>query len=395
MSRRPINLSPDLKRLRDDGYDVEVRAAFLILYGVPYLAADSRVERATIFSPLTLNNNVAQPPGQEHQVFFVGEMPHRASGEVMTGIGLNVVGQQPLAGFEAAYHLSNKPQPFTGYKDYHEKMTHYANMLEAEAQVVEPGVTAKEFKPHRPDEDDSVFLYEDTASSRAEIVAINDKLKRKRVDIIGAGGTGSYVFDLVAKSPVEEIHLWDADTFLQHNAFRAPGAASGEELEAKLPKVQRLAEIYGKMRRGIVPHPVDMTDEHLDELDGTEFVFLCMEGPGKKAIVEKLEALNVPFIDVGLGVYANNGQLGGIVRTTTSTPEMRDHVRENKRIAFINADEVNEYATNIQIAELNALNAAFAVIRWKKLWGFYGDQEGEHNSLYVIGGNDITNEDLS
>jgi hypothetical protein len=34
-----------------------------------------------------------------------------------------------------------------------------------------------------------------------------------------------------------------------------------------------------------------------------------------------------------------------------------------------------------------------AVIRWKKLWGFYADQEGEHNSLYAIGGNEIINED--
>lgn len=392
MSRRPINRSPDLKRLRDEGYDIEVRAGFLLMHGVPYLAAPGQVERATIFAPLTLNDNVAQKP-DNHQMYFVGKTPLYAAGGPMTKLGLNGVGDQPLPGFTASYHFSNKPRPTGVYTDYHYKMSHYATMLEGEAQAVQPGVTAKEFKPHRPDEADSVFLYEDTASSRADIVAVTEKLRLKRIDIIGAGGTGSYVFDLVSKTPVEQIHIWDADQFLQHNAFRAPGAASSEELAANMLKVQRLAEIYGKMRQGIIAHPVNMTPDNLHELEGSDFVFVCMEGAGKRPIVEKLEALNVAFIDVGLGVYVKDGSLSGIIRTTTSTPSMRTHVRDKKRISFVTADQINEYDTNIQIVELNALNAAMAVIRWKKLWGFYADQEGEHNSLYAIGGNDITNED--
>ena len=86
MSRRPINRSPDLKRLRDEGYDIECRSGFLIVYGVPYLASPTSVERAAIFAPLTLNDNVAQPPG-DHQVFFTGKTPHHASGRPMTGLG--------------------------------------------------------------------------------------------------------------------------------------------------------------------------------------------------------------------------------------------------------------------------------------------------------------------
>jgi hypothetical protein len=392
MSRIPIDRSPDLKRLRDDGYDIEVRSGFLILYGVPYLAAPNRVERGIIFCPLKLNNDVAEKP-DNHQVFFVGEEPHHASGRAMTGLRLDAPGAQPLPGFTARYHFSNKPPPPGVFDNFHQKMSHYVDLLEAEAQLVQPGLTAKEFKPQRPDEGTSVFLYEDTASSRADIVAVSEKLKRRRIDIIGAGGTGSYTLDLVAKTPVEEIHIWDADLFLQHNAFRAPGAASGEELAERKTKVQRLADTYGKMRKGVIPHPYEMTPQRLHELDGTEFVFMCMEGAGKEPIVEKLEALNIPFIDVGLSVYVTDGRLGGIIRTTTSTPDMRAHVREKKHISFITVDEVNEYDTNIQIAELNALNAAFAVIRWKKLWDFYGDVEGEHNSMYAITSNDIVNED--
>lgn len=53
----------------------------------------------------------------------------------------------------------------------------------------------------------------------------------------------------------------------------------------------------------------------------------------------------------------------------------------------------DEYAQNIQIADLNALNAALAVIKWKKLCGFYQDFEHEHHSTYTSDGNAMTNED--
>jgi hypothetical protein len=57
------------------------------------------------------------------------------------------------------------------------------------------------------------------------------------------------------------------------------------------------------------------------------------------------------------------------VTATTSTPGHREHVRANKRITF--ADGGDDYDHNIQIADLNMLNAAFAMIKWKKLYGVY------------------------
>lgn len=52
----------------------------------------------------------------------------------------------------------------------------------------------------------------------------------------------------------------------------------------------------------------------------------------------------------------------------------------------------NEYNQNIQIADLNALNAALAVIKWKKMCGFYLDLENEYHCTYTIDGNKIDNE---
>ena len=60
------------------------------------------------------------------------------------------------------------------------------------------------------------------------------------VAIIGLGGTGGYILDFVAKTPVKQIRLFDPDVFLSHNAFRAPGAPMLEELRDAPKKVDYL-----------------------------------------------------------------------------------------------------------------------------------------------------------
>jgi len=110
-------------------------------------------------------------------------------------------------------------------------------------------------------------------------------------------------------------------------------------------------------------------------------------------IPERLEERGISFIDVGMGIELIDGQLQGIVRTTASTPEQRNHVHEKKRIGLTGGDADGIYSKNIQISELNGLNAMFAVVRWKKLLGFYRDLEKEHFSAYTIDGNHLLNED--
>lgn len=124
------------------------------------------------------------------------------------------------------------------------------------------------------------------------------------------------------------------------------------------------------------------------------FVFLCIDrGEDKRSIVSNLEAWAVPFIDVGMGVDLVNGALTAILRITTSTPNRREHVWKKQRIPFSVGAGEDDYSSNIQIADLNALNAVLAVIKWKKLFGFYHDLEQEHFSTYTITGNSMTNED--
>lgn len=83
------------------------------------------------------------------------------------------------------------------------------------------------------------------------IYFIGQQLKNQKFAIIGLGGTGAYILDFVAKTPVAEIHLYDGDVFLQNNAFRAPGAASIAQLWKRSSKADYLLGIYQIMRKNI------------------------------------------------------------------------------------------------------------------------------------------------
>ena len=149
-----------------------------------------------------------------------------------------------------------------------------------------------------------------------------------------------------------------------------------------------------KMRRHIVAHDFFLDATNADMLNGMSFVFLCLDaGPAKSVIIERLEAFNIPFVDAGIGVEVVGDTLIGVVRTTASTASKRDHVRNKNRISFAGEEGDKAYSRNIQIADLNALNASLAVIKWKKLAGFYADLENEHHSTYTIDGNKLINDD--
>ena len=392
MSQRPINRSADLKKLRDEGYDLEVRSGCLLVKDVPYVNSGKVVGRGILVIKLVLADDQTGRP-DTHVAYFAGDHPCNEDGSEIAKIIHGSNAHSLAEGVPVNHSFSAKPKPADSYPDYYAQVTTYVSIISGPAQRIDPAVTAKTFPVIEPEKDsDEPFNYTDTASSRAEIVGVTKKMALRKIAILGLGGTGSYVLDLVAKTPAKEIHLYDGDTFYQHNAFRSPGAPSGEELRARQPKATYFKNLYGKMHRGIVDHPVNLDASNVEELRGMDFVFICLDkGSPKKLIVEKLEEFNVPFIDVGMGIQLSENSLGGIVRVTTSTAQKRDNFRS--RVSFEDTPGDDDYSRNIQIAELNALNAVLAVIRYKKIFGFYRDLKSEHQTQFSIDTNLLLNED--
>jgi hypothetical protein len=329
MSRQLVSRSPDLKRLEDEGYDLSIRENHLLVK-VPYANAQREVTLGILASELTLSGDITAPPNT-HVVYFigatVGDIPCDNHGQELQVL-INERRSFDLGeGLVASCSFSHKPNPT--YPDYYDKMSTYSDMIVGYAQAIDANATAKTFPPIPMDEEESVFRYLDTATSRARI---------------------------------------------------------GVELREAPRKVDYLQVKYDAMHRHVVAHAEHVDHTNIAELRDADFVFLSMDtGPAKKFIIQKLLEFEVSFIDVGMGIDQRGSSLGGLVRTTIGTPDIMS------QLSFADEDD-DEYEQNIQIADLNMLNAALAVIRWKKLFGFYSDLEHEASSIYTIDGNHLLNE---
>lgn len=388
MSRRPIARSADLLRLQNEGYDLEIRGGYLLVRSVPFVTSLATVRYdGVLITTLEMSDDMTSVPN-DHRAFWTGEHPCHSDGRKISSIEHGSAAQNLGNGVQADFMFSAKAH----YRDYYHKVTTYLGRITGEATKIDPQATAQTYPAILTDGEGEVFKYVDTATSRAGIGAINCMVVGQKIGIIGLGGTGSYVLDLVAKTPVTEIHLFDDDVFSQHNAFRSPGAPGHEELAAKPKKVAHLKSIYEKMRNGILAHEAYITEENVALLDGLDFVFVCADsGSVKEKIVLRLVANGTPFVEVGMGVVPVDGQLGGIVRVTTSTAKTRDQAAPH--ISYADGDGgANDYASNIQIAELNALNAAIAVIQWKKLISFYQDTREQYYTGFSIASGAIISE---
>lgn len=376
-------MTTDFDRLANEGFVVEVRQQHLFLSEVPYVTSTREVKRGTLICSYVESAGVVLPP-DTHQVWWVGDYPCFPDGQPISQIENENGPRELFPGCTVDFRFSNKPDGKTAFDSNYSKLLHYLTIIESQAKALQD-VDARMMKAPRREASQSPFVYEDTASARAAIQTASARLAVERVAIVGLGGTGSYVLDQLAKTPIGEIHLFDGDVFLQHNAFRAPGAATLDELAAKLPKVEYFARRYAHMHRGIVPHAYNLVSSNLGELGQPNFVFLCVDdGPTRKLLMSHLLASSVPFIDVGMSLQmvTTNSKLFGACRVTLCTPSRNDHITQFVPTEADAGDEL--YRQNIQVADMNALNAQLAVVKWKQLLGFYQDDFEAHNLIFTV-----------
>lgn len=389
-SRKPISPRQDLQKLIDIGYLLEIKAGHLIVSHVPYVSKEKKVKSGQFVSRLSNESQVTPPP--DHTIYFVGEYPCKDDGTPLKA-GLECQGDgstrtELAEGIWIDYQFSAKPEE-GNYEDYFHQMTHYAQALGKYAERIDPDSTKRGTgQLLLSDDQHSPFRFMDTASSRAGITYLNEKMSTQKIGIVGLGGTGSYILDYVSKTYVKEIRLFDSDLFEQHSALRSPGPTSYESFNNRETKVHVYSERYTTMRNGIIPHECNINPDNINMLNDLDFVFIALDDAKTRVwLHQKLDEVDKPFVDVGMGVVNRENKLEGHVRT--SFCEVRKS--SAKPSGNSNKQDREEYDRNIQIAELNALNASLAVIRWKKHLGFYKDERNEKKSTYNIEANHMSN----
>ncbi|MDE2902981.1 MAG: ThiF family adenylyltransferase [Chloroflexota bacterium] len=229
------------------------------------------------------------------------------------------------------------------------------------------------------------FKILNTFEARTAIGPVQNRIRGQSIAIIGLGGTGAYVLDLVAKTPVEEIHLLDSDYVEWHNFMRAPGAPTADEIESvrnkNLRKVDYYHAKYSSLRTGIIPHAVRVDSpsvfhEFIRD-HPVDFAFVCIDqltdgdSARQDAVYRALTEAEVPFIDSGVSITVDDGAVRGTITTSAydSGSLAWEHAIPNARVK----GDVVGYR-NVQLPEVNASAASLAVMEWRRYTNQYVDE---------------------
>ena len=387
MSSLPIALDEQISRLVADGYDMVLEGGHLVVRRLPYAGPSGLRTDGRLVLPVNYTEGVVTDASGDHRIWFAGEEPRGGNG---AALGSGGQGHGFGTNESADYMLSFKP-PSGAYACLSDKVRQYARILLSAAQQIDPSVTDTPGGSFQVVPDDLPLLYPDTNTTRAGLTNLNNLFRGHTVAIVGVGGTGSFILDHVAKTWVDRIILIDGDHFDTHNAYRAPGAAAEETVRSKPNKAEYFAREYSRMHTGITAHPVSLTADNLNLLEGATFVFLAAaDAESRPEIMRWLRDQGVPFIDVGMSFReGESGGLPGMAKVTAYLP--------GGEIALPTAPAVppgqDDYSSNVQIAELNALNAALAVILWKRYRGFYATYTESNQTVYKLYLNELRNGD--
>lgn len=383
MSQQLTSLDPELQKLQSEGFELEVRDGLIIVHHVPYLNSKHDVLDGKLIFCFSPNGSSIGKPS-DHTAHWVGTEPYCVDGTKVPSLINSFKGV--WNGFEGVYYLSLYPDslPNSSYPNFYKKIMTYYNTIAGHAIAMDPTKARTVQMGGVKVIEDDIFVYQDTNSSRAGILGVNDRFHGKKVAVVGMGGTGGYLLDYLSKMPVEEINLYDGDVFSQHNAFRAPGAPSKDELETNPSKVSYFQGKYSKMHKHIIAHECRIDERNIESLFDMDVVFICVDSAIVRSFISRhLIDHGVYFVDSGLGLTLNSNSIGGQVRVTSFFGGDGEYIKDI--FGSTEAPDDGIYTTNIQIATLNSLAAILMIVSWLKHIGVFETSNEFRNLVFNVG----------
>jgi hypothetical protein len=360
--------NPFVDSLLKGGYDVAFINGHLVIFGVPYLNAGGELCHMDVISSLDLRQEHLIDAPSDHKVYFAGDRPCSIDGSPIAA-GYAPEARMVSDAISGTHMLSSKPSGMRAYVSIEEKITQYLDLITSPAVHKYNATPRRALVKHREDAP-SPLRFPDTLSARDGVVELSHRLRGVKVAIVGCGGTGAYVLDFIAKTHVQEIHLFDDDVVHVHTLFRLPGMFGEQHLG--MAKVDALYQAYAAFHAAITPHVARVDAANLDDLAAFDFVFICVDdGPSRFAIAQFCHDALIAFVDVGMGLNKDEGGLYGFIRMAGGEDGDFDRLKGTPYLPAENAHD-REYRAQPQLAELNALNAAMAVVRFKQRMRVYG-----------------------
>jgi len=148
------------------------------------------------------------------------------------------------------------------------------------------------------------------------ILAFGPKAQRNfsvlKIAVIGTGGLGSIVVEMLARLPVSEIILIDPDIVEISNENRLLGSTRFDTIN-KTPKVEMLKRHIWQVNPdvNVTAIPWDIFNIRAQSVaKSADIIIGCVDDPKARLAINKLAlAHGIPYFDGGTGIKSNNGTI--------------------------------------------------------------------------------------
>ena len=371
MSATPTSHDGGLDRVIQAGLDYTIEGDTLTVGPVSYRLRSGGVAHGELICHLEREGEKLSAPSDHTVGWVADEKPHAADGQVLESLIHQDWSQGWPNGMTSRCGMSRRPHG-RGYRDYGEKMLAYARLIARETgqnwrrDAVGSGLV----------KDGNNMVDQETGLTRSAVGDMDQLVQREKLAVIGAGGTGGFIVDMISKCNVASIDIYDDDVVSQHTQLRWPGVVNRLVVEEHRNKAEYLAQMYSsRTNRNIRGHALRVDRGDLSFFRDKTMVFVAIDrGEDRRTILTGLTDMGVNFIDCGIDLHrAPDGLTASARIVRTAAGDNRE-----QRMAIVERTPDRDmgeglYEAAIQTAEVNALNATLAVIAWKQGIGFYKD----------------------
>lgn len=213
-----------------------------------------------------------------------------------------------------------------------------------------------------------------------------DLVRGEKIAIVGLGGVGAWIADLLTKADVAEVHGWDADVIEAKNIIRMPGAVNPDWIGK--PKAEWFEETYRQIHRQVHGHPKYVDEQTAAGMcSNATFGFVAVDNDeGRKIACAAMAAAGIPFVDVGISLNRRDGQVSASIRVTTARPH-----DDAWRKAIPKVDKAGqETYGKLELPDVAAVAAGLAVQSWRKVRGQSAQESASECMVYRTEADTIT-----
>ncbi len=347
------------------GWTIERRNLELGALGVPCFVAPNTAGTCHIWVGIASNSDELKVSHDwQHRALHTANIRGLPDGRLYDRSGnefaVGVIGRTPSGPV-----FSIKPAG-RDYEDAWEALNHYVKQIYA---------LFLGRSPLRPKAIPRPYTFDVLGDQLPEAVEWRSLLAPECVAIVGLGGVGAWIADLVVKADPREIHGWDYDCIKPKNILRMPGGLDPNVWIGRR-KAHWFEETYSLIHTNVHGHNARVLPSNVQEvIEGTTFAFVAVDDADDRMMVcDTLAHARIPFVVVGLSPVRKEKRVKVSMRIVSAHVGVSSWRGGIPQVGQAGQDDYG----SLDLPDVYSMTASWAIQSWRKMRGqFWQDQREE------------------